>query len=195
MIAPAFDADDIMREVRAKANLSAPATIATLRQNMVERRNVANVATGAAPADEPKRRNVANVTTPPVSPAGAVFGEEMQAAILERAGLAADSVPAVYVDAWARLNCQKPARVSESQWRLALDDGGKFLDAWGDEAAALQWAPGELFDVASGIVWRIAGERVAALGADHAQLSDQRMLERDPPERDKISEPMSEARK
>src|SRR5208283_4525901 len=29
-------------------------------------------------------------------------------AIEERAGLAADSVPACYLDAWARLNCQKP---------------------------------------------------------------------------------------
>src|SRR5271165_2692385 len=32
-------------------------------------------------------------------------------AIEERAGLAADSVPACYLDAWARLNHQKPASV------------------------------------------------------------------------------------
>jgi hypothetical protein len=37
-----------------------------------------------------------------------------QAAIEERAGLAADGVPAVYLDAWARLNCQKPFDVSEA---------------------------------------------------------------------------------
>ena len=61
-----------------------------------------------------------------------------QAAIEERAGLAADCVPAVYLDAWARLNCQKPFGVSETEWRLALDDGGGFLNAWGNEAA--EWA-------------------------------------------------------
>jgi hypothetical protein len=51
------------------------------------------------------------------------------AALEERAGLAADRVPPVYLDAWARLNCQKPASVSQAEWRLALDDGGRFLDA------------------------------------------------------------------
>ena len=98
--------------------------------------------------------------------------------IEERAGLAADRVPFAYLDAWARLNCQKPARVSENLWRLALDDGGRFLDAWGDEAAALQWTPGELFDVTAGLVWRLAGERVETLGADHARLGDGRILKR-----------------
>ena len=56
-------------------------------------------------------------------------------AIEERAGLAAARVPAVYLAAWARLNHQKPVEVSEAQWRLALDDGGQFLNAWVNEAA------------------------------------------------------------
>jgi hypothetical protein len=85
--------------------------------------------------------------------------------------MAADSVPALYLDAWARLQCQKPTRVSDVDWRLALHDGGLFLDAWGEEAAALGWTPGALFDVASGLVWRLAGERVEALGPDHAGQS------------------------
>ena len=99
-------------------------------------------------------------------------------AIEERAGLAADRVPFVYLDAWARLNCQKPASVSETEWRLALDDGGRFLDAWGGEAAEAGWTPGELFDVTAGLVWRLAGERVEAIGADHVRLSDGRMIRR-----------------
>ena len=49
----------------------------------------------------------------------------------ERAGIASGSVPPLYVDASARLNCQRPTRFSEAEWRLALDDGGWFLDAWG----------------------------------------------------------------
>ena len=38
--------------------------------------------------------------------------------------------PPVYLDGWARLSHQKPFEVSEAEWRLALDDGGRFLDAW-----------------------------------------------------------------
>jgi hypothetical protein len=104
-------------------------------------------------------------------------------AIEERAGMAADRVPACYLDAWARLNCQKPAGVSEAEWRLALDDGGRFLDAWGADAAAMQWSAGELFDVPrhgrrGGLVWEFRGERLAALGEDRARLSDGRTLKR-----------------
>ncbi len=97
-------------------------------------------------------------------------------AIDERAGLAADSVPAVYLDAWARLNCQKPASVSEADWRLALDDGGRFLDAWGADAATMQWTPGDLFDVTAGLVWRLAGASVEAIGADRVHSRDGRVI-------------------
>jgi hypothetical protein len=99
-------------------------------------------------------------------------------AIEERAGLAADRVPPIYLDAWARLNCQKPASVSEAEWRLALDDSGRFLDAWGSEAADMRWTPGEVFDVTAGLVWRLGGERVGAIGADHVRLRDGRTIKR-----------------
>ena len=99
-------------------------------------------------------------------------------AIAERAGLATDSVPALYLDAWARLNCQKPASVCEADWRLALDDGGRFLDFWGSEAAELRWTPAELFDVTSGLVWRLASASVEALGPQHVRLSDGRTEKR-----------------
>ena len=112
-----------------------------------------------------------------VSGQGSAFSDD-EAAIEERAGLAADRVPPVYLDAWARLNCQKPACVSEDEWRLALDDGGHFLDAWGSDAAAMGWMPGALFDVTAGLIWRLAGERVQAPGPDHARLSDGRTIER-----------------
>ena len=90
-------------------------------------------------------------------------------AIAERAGLAADRVPPCYLDAWAWLNHQKPRSVSEAEWRLALDDGGRFLDAWGADAATMFWTAGELFDVPrdgrpGGLIWQLKGERVTALG-------------------------------
>ena len=88
------------------------------------------------------------------------------AEIDERAGIASDSVPALYLDTWARLNCQKPASVSEAEWRLALDEAGRFLDAWGEDAAAMQWSAGELFDVPRagrprGLVWQLKGARAS----------------------------------
>ena len=67
--------------------------------------------------------------------------------------------------------------MSETELRLALDDGGRFLDAWGNEAAEMGWTPGELFDVTAGLAWRLAGERVEAIGA-RARLSDGRTIMR-----------------
>jgi hypothetical protein len=148
MSAPVFDIDAIMRDVRTAAKPRAPATTATVLQSCPNRSDVAIVATDRA------------------------------AEIEERAGLAADRVPPVYLDAWARLNYQKPFNVSEAAWRLALDDGGCFLDAWGSEAAEAGWTPGQLFDVTAGLVWRLAGERVEAIGGHHAKLSE-RIIERD----------------
>jgi hypothetical protein len=103
---------------------------------------------------------------------------EVEAAIEERAGLAADRVPLVYLDAWGRLNCQKPFRVSEGEWRLALDDGGRFLDQYGKKAAAIGWTPGELFDVGAGVVWQLAGELVLGIGSYRVLLQGGRGLDR-----------------
>jgi hypothetical protein len=104
-----------------------------------------------------------------------------EVAIEERAGVASNCVPSVYLDAWARLNCQRPASVPEAEWRLALDDGGRFLDAWGDEAAEVGWTPGELFAARAGLAWRLAGERVEAIGRNSVRLSDGRTFPRHTP--------------
>ena len=39
---------------------------------------------------------------------------------------------------WAGLQCQKPMRVSDDDWRQAIDDAGRFLD-WGTLAVEFQW--------------------------------------------------------
>jgi hypothetical protein len=101
----------------------------------------------------------------------------------ERAALAVDRVPDCYLDAWARLNHQKPVPTSDAQWSRAVNDAGRFLDDWGDEAAAMQWSAGELFDIPregqpGGIVWQLRGESPDALGADHVRLSDGRVIAR-----------------
>jgi hypothetical protein len=110
-----------------------------------------------------------------------VFGidrppENDEAEIEERKGMAADSVPEAYLDAWARLQCQRP-RVPDDEWQLAINDAGGFLDAWGSMAAEFGWTPGELFDVprgdgTSGLIWFLKGEPVRSLGPDHAVLGN-----------------------
>ena len=90
-------------------------------------------------------------------------------------------MPAVYLDAWARLNCQKPLAASDAEWRLALHDSGLFLDAWCADAAAMGWRAGELFDVPRagrtvGLVWQLRGAAVEALGAEHVRASDGRVI-------------------
>jgi hypothetical protein len=157
-----------------KAHLSPVATTATWLPRDRNRSDVATVAGNGVSDSAAKRSHVASVAAPLERTAG---NDRLRDAIEERAGLAADRVPPAYLDAWARLNHQKPfdvsedewrqalddggrfldawarinhqkpATVSEAEWRLAIDDGGRFLDAWGGDAATMRWTPGEWFDV------------------------------------------------
>jgi hypothetical protein len=108
---------------------------------------------------------------------------EADAAFHERVGMVADSVPAVYLDAWARLNCRRPANVTEMAWRQALDDGGRLLDAWGSMAAEWQWPVEDIFDAPRagstvGLIWRIAGRAVESFGPEHVRFGDGEIFER-----------------
>jgi hypothetical protein len=114
MSAARFDPDDIMSEVRAKTNLSPPAKAANPLTSVPDFSSLAELAA--------RTRDDAD-------------------AIEERAGLGADHLATGYLGAWARLNDRKPFNVSEAEWRQALDDGGRFLDAWGTEAATMRWTP------------------------------------------------------
>jgi hypothetical protein len=40
--------------------------------------------------------------------------------------MAAGSVPERYLDAWARLQAQQPATVTETQWRQAIESAARF---------------------------------------------------------------------
>ena len=111
--------------------------------------------------------NVSPVTEPATTSV-----EIDDAAFDECAGMAVDSVPAVYLDEWARLNCRRPANVTEAEWRQALDDGGRFLDAWGSMAAEWQWSVADILDVSGGLIWKIAGRVVEAFGPELARFDD-----------------------
>jgi len=121
------------------------------------------------------------------SQGGRVFGvdgapEPDGVELEERAGMAADSVPEPYLDAWARLQCQRPIGVGEAAWRQAIDDIGKFLEAWGSLAVESGWTPGDIFDVlrdgCSGLAWWLAGEAVRSLGPEHAVIKSGRAFDR-----------------
>jgi hypothetical protein len=113
-----------------------------------------------------------------------VASDEIAVAIEERAAPAGDRVPAVYLDAWARFQCQRPFSVDPDPWQRAINDAGLFLDGWGAEAAAAGWTAGALFDVPrdgcpGGIVWRLAGGRVESVAADRVRLNDGRYVRRE----------------
>jgi len=38
--------------------------------------------------------------------------------------------------------------------------------------AEIGWTPGELFELTTGLVWRLAGQRVEAIGDDCVRLSE-----------------------
>ena len=81
------------------------------------------------------------------------------------------------------LRIQRPRYIDLTSWQLAVDDAGRFLDAWGSLAVGMNWSAGDLFDAPKegqpgGLVWELKGGRVGALGEDHARLSDGRTIER-----------------
>jgi hypothetical protein len=101
----------------------------------------------------------------------------------ERKAMATGSVPEPYLDAWARLQCQRPTGFPEEVWRQAMDDGGCFLDRLGKHAPELGWMPGDLFNVPSdgrrgGLVWFLRGEGVNQIGIDYAQTTSGRVFKR-----------------
>lgn len=119
------------------------------------------------------------------APGKDALAESVRDALEERATLCAGVIPAAYLDAWARLNHQRPLRVSDDDWRRALDDGGRFLDAWGWVSESdWAWTVGELFDIPrvgnpGGLIWQLQGALVEAYGPDHVRLSDSRTIKRE----------------
>lgn len=70
------------------------------------------------------------------------------------------------------------------RWQRVIDDGGKFLDQWGTQAAALGWDATDVFGVdpdapaaridAMGLVFLINGRTVQAITALSARLVNER---------------------
>ena len=92
------------------------------------------------------------------SPVTAPLAADLDA-IEERAALAADCVPACYLDAWARLQCQRPLSVADAEWRLAINDAGAVSRRLG------RGRGGDAMDArASCSTCRATGDRAASCG-------------------------------
>lgn len=132
---------------------------------------------------EPGAARVAEVAGVASSDVGNRKSQVAPDGFTERLAVAAEGgVPKLFADAFARLQLQRPAGIDDATWRRALDDAGRFLDAWGEMAKAFAWTPGDLFDVPrdgrGGLVWSLQGEAVRALGPEHAITTSGRVFDR-----------------
>ncbi len=84
-------------------------------------------------------------------------------------------VPALYAPAFAKMQVMPSNQIrNHFGFERAVDDAGRFLDAWGEEAERLGWSPAALFG-ASGLVWALGRRSVVALSCTAATLSDGRV--------------------
>jgi hypothetical protein len=99
--------------------------------------------------------------------------------ILERQAIAEveGGVPPVYSAGFARLQLTPPPGLSIPRWLQAVDDAGRFLDAFGHKAQAMGWRSDDLFR-ADGLVLALRGHHVVKLTAATAILSEGRTFER-----------------
>ena len=80
-------------------------------------------------------------------------------------------VPALYAEAFARMQVSCPAGMSSARWQQAVNDAGCFLDAHGAAAVGLGWRADDLFSP-TGFIWLLAGKTVTCLSSSQAVLSD-----------------------
>lgn len=105
--------------------------------------------------------------------------ERDQYAEAERAAIAIvdGRVPTVYADAWAAYQIRKPSHATAREWYRAVNDAGRFLDAWAGLALSFGWAPFDIFGPV-GLAWFCAGERIRALGPNSAITASGRVFAR-----------------
>ena len=97
-------------------------------------------------------------------------------------------IPASYAPYLAMLQVRCPDLIDEHCHQLALQDGCRFLDEWGEQAHALGWTAQDLFGLPAvpekpkpnyrrlsrydqtGLIWLLHGRRVAALTEETAAI-------------------------
>jgi hypothetical protein len=92
--------------------------------------------------------------------------------------------------AFTALETRCPDHVPVERWQQAIEDGRRFLPAWGSQAEALGWTSADLFGLhttpeqphpsysrlsrydCTGLCWLLQGRRVTALSADTAAIEN-----------------------
>lgn len=106
--------------------------------------------------------------------------EERAAVVEYQAG-----VPREWVEGYSRLQClPPPPDISPKRWQQIIDDGGRFLDQWADQANRLGWTTLEVFGISlrapeqrldmRGLVPALGGHRIIMLTAVAATIEVQR---------------------
>lgn len=97
----------------------------------------------------------------------------------ERTAMAAieGGVPPVFALAFAVFQIGRPAGRTAEEWRLAIDDAGRFLDACGRQAEAMGWQSSDLF-ARDGLAYSLRGASVVSLNTTAATFSDGRTFKR-----------------
>jgi hypothetical protein len=98
------------------------------------------------------------------------------------------TVPLPYRGALSALREGPPAHVERGRWHVATSDADRFLETWGEQAAALGWTVTDLFGLApvpdqpapfwgrlsrydqTGLVWLLRGRPVIAITSTTAAI-------------------------
>ena len=107
-------------------------------------------------------------------------------AFAERAAIIeANGVPRAWAEGFALLcTMPRPSAYAPERWQQIVDDGGKFLDRWGRQAAGLGWKATDVFGVnpdapenrydSMGLVSLLEGHHVIAITADTVRIDSDR---------------------
>jgi len=146
-----------------KAVVTNPATVTVGNQQ-----GAALLAIDGYPKTLENRRFMPTLTAATTVTIDAEHDAAERAAIAEFDG----GIPRKWADGIARLEPRPVAGFSEGRWLQILNDAGRFLDAWGAEAAKLSWSLTDLFGYSrvpcnsyspAGLIFVIGGGQVTAI--------------------------------
>lgn len=104
------------------------------------------------------------------------------AALDEREAMALEGgVPPAFARAFAALQFEAPEGVSLARHEEMMDDAGRLLDAWGEEAERLGWSAADLIGPDPSpepLAWALKGATIARIHRNGATLSDGRKYRR-----------------